>query len=183
MLIEKERGIVDYMDAVSGIFAQYSIEGIIIIIIMLGVATKFVGELIEWFYSKLRKYFNHQNEQDKAHSEITDGLGDIKDELKKLVSNSQEMNNRITRLEKQQKTTVDRLQENTRSYIIDKHHYFVYDVKAIDDLNLQSLERRYLYYKDAGGNSYIDGLMDEIRDLPKVNLQNERIVEAIHDIR
>ena len=86
-------------------------------------------------------------------------------------------------MEEQGAITTERLQENSRSYIIDKHHYFCYEVKAIDDLNLQSLERRYLYYKAAGGNSYIDGLMEEIRDLPKVNLQDKNVVEAIHHIQ
>lgn len=86
-------------------------------------------------------------------------------------------------LEEQGAITTERLQENSRSYIIDKHHYFCYDVKAIDDLNLQSLERRYLYYKAAGGNSYIEGLMEEIRDLPKVNLQDRHIIEAVQQIQ
>lgn len=170
------------MDAISGLFSQYSIESIILIIIILGVAIKFVGELIEWFYTKIRKYFNHQNAQDKAHSEITDGIDDIKEKLEKINETTESLDNRVKNLENQSQITVDRLQENTRSYIIDKHHYFFYEVGAIDDLNLQSLERRYLYYKNAGGNSYIDGLMDDIRELPKVNLQNEKIVKAIQHI-
>lgn len=168
------------LDAVSNIFAQYSIETIILTIIMLGVATKFIGELIEWFYNKLRKYFNHQNDQDKAHAEITDGLGEIKEQIASLVSNSNILNERVGNLETQAELTKDRLQENSKSYIIDKHHYFCYEVRAIDDLNLQSLERRYLYYKTAGGDSYIDGLMEEIRALPKVNLQNKSVLNALH---
>lgn len=31
------------------------------------------------------------------------------------------------------------------------------------------MERRYLYYKTAGGNSFVDNLMDEVRNLPKIN--------------
>jgi septation ring formation regulator EzrA len=150
---------------------------------MLGVATKFIGELIEWFYTKLRKYFNHQNDRDRAHSEITDGLSEIKDIVNQLKDSSEKLNERVTSLEKQATLTTERLQENSKSYIIDKHHYFFYQVGAIDDLNLQSLERRYLYYKSAGGDSYIDNLMEEIRELPKVNLQNQNIVSAIHSAR
>jgi hypothetical protein len=67
------------------------------------------------------------------------------------------------------KLVQERLQENTRSFLIDAHHKFCYEVKGIDDLNLQSLERRYLYYKSAGGNSFVDELMKEIRELPKIN--------------
>lgn len=63
----------------------------------------------------------------------------------------------------------ERLQENTRSYLIDAHHKFCYEMNAIDDLSLQAMERRYLYYKTAGGNSFVDNLMDEVRVLPRIN--------------
>lgn len=171
------------MDAMSNLFQQYSIESIILIIVMLGVAIKFVGELIEWFYNKTRKFFNKQNDKDKEHAEITDGISTVDEKVSQLLVSIGDLTNRVKVLEEQGALTTERLQENSRSYIIDKHHYFCYEVKAIDDLNLQSLERRYLYYKAAGGNSYIDGLMEEIRDLPKVNLQDKNVVEAIHHIQ
>lgn len=171
------------LDAFTELMTQYSIETIILIVIMLGVATKFVGELIEYFYGKLRKYFNHQNEKDKAHAEITDNLSEIKEQVNILVENLRVLDNRVRNLESQAEITTDRLQENSKSYIIDKHHYFIYQVGAIDDLNLQSLERRYLYYKSAGGDSYIDGLMEDIRELPKLNLQDNKVVNAIHHAR
>jgi hypothetical protein len=63
----------------------------------------------------------------------------------------------------------ERLQENARSDLIDAHHQFCYQYKQIDDLSLQSLERRYLYYKTAGGDTFIDHLMEEVRALPRVN--------------
>ena len=74
----------------------------------------------------------------------------------------------------------ERLQENTRSYLIDAHHKFCYEKRAIDDLSLQAMERRYLYYKTAGGNSFIDGLMDEVRNLPRINLYTG-IVDEDHN--
>lgn len=171
------------VDAFAELMTQYSIETLIVIIVSLAVATKCIGELIEWFYGKLRKYFNHQNEKDKAHAEITGDLIEIKEQVNKLVENSVTLNNRVSNLESQSRLTTERLQENSKSYIIDKHHYFIYQVGAIDDLNLQSLERRYLYYKSAGGDSYIDGLMEDIRELPKLNLQDNKVVNAIHHAR
>ena len=171
------------MDIVSNLFQQYSIESIILIIIALGIAIKFVGELIEWFYNKTRKFFNKQNDKDKENAKITDGISTVDKKVSQLLVNIGDLTNRVKVLEEQGAITTERLQENSRSYIIDKHHYFCYDVKAIDDLNLQSLERRYLYYKAAGGNSYIEGLMEEIRDLPKVNLQDRHIIEAVQQIQ
>ena len=75
------------------------------------------------------------------------------------------------------------MQENTRSYLIDAHHKFCYERKAIDELNLQSMERRYLYYKAAGGDSFIDGLMEEVRKLPRINLYTGVIENEIDDRR
>lgn len=162
------------MDALNNLFAQYSIEGIIIIIVALAVAIKFVGELIEYFYGRLRTYFNHQNARDKAHSEITDGLKEIKEHVNSLEENVDNINQEIIKLKNQTELASDRLQENAKCYIMDKHHYFCYEKKIIDDASLQSLERRFLFYKNAGGDSYIDGLMQEIRDLPRATIHNTK---------
>lgn len=62
----------------------------------------------------------------------------------------------------------ERLQESARSDLLDAHHKFCYEFKKIDDLSLQSIERRYLYYKTAGGDTFIDHLMEEVRQLPRV---------------
>jgi hypothetical protein len=67
------------------------------------------------------------------------------------------------------------MQENSRSFLIDAHHKFCYHYKKIDDLNLQSIERRYLYYKTAGGDTFIDHLMEEIRSLPRVTVFTDNI--------
>lgn len=163
------------VDSVTNLFQQYSIEGIIIIIVALAVATKFVGELIEYFYGKIRVYFNHQNARDKAHAEITEGLSDIKEELGEIKNDVDYLKGETKTLKSQTELTMDRLQESTKCYIMDKHHYFCYVAKEIDDASLQSLERRFLFYKTAGGDSYIDGLMQEIRDLPRVTAYKHQI--------
>jgi hypothetical protein len=61
------------------------------------------------------------------------------------------------------------LQESARSDLLDAHHKFCYEFKKIDDLSLQSIERRYLYYKTAGGDTFIDHLMEEVRELPRIS--------------
>jgi len=76
----------------------------------------------------------------------------------------------IKQLQATDSITLARLQDEARSQIIDKHHYFCYKIKAIDDLSLQSLERAYMYYTNAGGNTFIEGLMKELRQLPRAIL-------------
>lgn len=169
------------MDALTQLFSQYSVETLIILVITLAVAIKFVSELFSYFYSKFKTYFNYVSAKDARHNEIIEGIGVLKEEISNLQEIIHNQSKEIRSLQEHEQLSLERLQENSRSYIIDKHHHFCYEVRAIDDLNLQSLERRYLYYKAAGGNSFIDGLMEEIRELPKIDLSNPQLLEAIHN--
>lgn len=163
------------MEVLSNLFAQYSIESIILLLIALGLSIKLVGELWEYFYNKAKKYLNYQSEKDQKHNALLEGITSVKESIEKVQEKQQTLEQTVIGFDKQIQQLTERLQENTRSFIIDKHHYFVYQVKAIDDLNLQSLERHYLYYKLAGGDSFIDGLMEEIRALPRLNLQDGQV--------
>jgi predicted RNase H-like nuclease (RuvC/YqgF family) len=163
------------MEVLSNLFAQYSIESIILLLIALGLSIKLVGELWEYFYNKAKKYLNYQSEKDQRHNALLEGITSVKESIEEVQKKQRALEQTVTGFDKQIQQLTERLQENTRSFIIDKHHYFVYQVKAVDDLNLQSLERHYLYYKLAGGDSFIDGLMEEIRALPRLNLQNGQV--------
>lgn len=171
------------MNTIVDLFTQYSIETIILFIVILAFSLKALGELWEWFYTKFHKHFNFENQKDQDHKEILKGISEIKEQISAIQGDIGKLDTRVKSLEIQSELTCERLQENSRAYIIDKHHMYCYEIRAIDDLNLQSLERRYLYYKAAGGNSFIDGLMEEIRSLPRINPQDPRVINAINDER
>ena len=54
-----------------------------------------------------------------------------------------------------------------KSYITGEHHKFCYDLKEIDDFSLDCLQKRYRHYADEGGNSFIEGFMQDLRKLPR----------------
>lgn len=146
-------------------FEQYSPVEIFIFIIVILVGTKMLSSLFEWFYNKLNTYFSKKSEEEEE-------IDTLKKDYKDTIEELNDINKKLTFLKEQIKVLTDRLQENSKSYIIDKHHYFCYQIKAIDDFSLQSLELRYMYYKSEGGDSYIDGLMQEVRELPKIDIKN-----------
>ena len=78
----------------------------------------------------------------------------------------------ISSLKSQIGTLTERTQDSTRAYLIDKHHHFCYQIGGIDDMSLQDMERRFMYYKAAGGDTFIDGLMEEVRALPRLTLEH-----------
>lgn len=158
------------MELISSLFATYSIEAVIIFVIMILLSVKFTWELVEWFRDKIKYGFTKQQETE----EMTE---DFKAEFKKLNDRLDTVEERFNKIDKSNENTNRRLsfieerqQENTKSFLIDAHHKFCYQIKAIDDINLQSIERTYMYYKAAGGNSFIDQLMQEIRALPRTSI-------------
>ena len=159
-------GEIDFFNA---FFEQYSFAESFIFIVTILIGTKILASLFEWFYETLNKFFLNKTQKDEA-------IKDLKQEQKDIVSELKKINDRLSAIEEQIRILTNRLQENSKSYIIDKHHYFCHQIKAIDDFSLQSLEMRYMYYKAEGGDTYIDGLMQEIRELPKINIKD---LEAI----
>lgn len=169
------------MEAIQDLLANYSIESLILLLLVVGIALKFIIDLTSYFYNKLKGHFSKKHEQEHEKDEIFEMLNNIKKKVEENEQSIKKINEKLTTLEEQVDLVTERLQENTRSWIIDKHHYFCFEIGGIDDFNLQSLERRFLYYKAAGGNSYIDGLMEEIRNLPKITIAGirERINQKI----
>lgn len=156
---------------------NYSLPTLLLILFTFVFAAKAISEVIDYFKDKLKKYFRVEDEKEKNQREL-DLLQKSIDELKNSIDTRfDEINFKLDRQEQNIKQlqatdsiTLARLQDEARSQIIDKHHYFCYKIKAIDDLSLQSLERAYMYYTNAGGNTFIEGLMKELRQLPRAIL-------------
>ena len=66
---------------------------------------------------------------------------------------------------------IDSDKDDIRAWITDKYHYFM-KLKYIDDFTLDCLERRFKSYKQEGGNTYVDSMMEELRRLPRKNLSD-----------
>ena len=57
--------------------------------------------------------------------------------------------------------------EDIKSFITTQHHKFVYEQEWIDPYSMECLEKRFAIYEREHGNSFVLGLMNEIRALPK----------------
>ena len=165
------------MSEITKLLTQYSVAELILLIIIILFAAKALNEVCSYFYNKFKQHFGIINEKETWEEDISKGLKNILQEIEFL----KEQNNKTYKHQKEMDAAIalvqERLQENTRSYLIDAHHKFCYEIHAIDDLNLQAMERRYLYYKTAGGNSFIDNLMDDVRALPRINFYTRMIDE------
>ena len=157
------------MNEINFLFTHLSVEEVIILVVVLVLVIKSVWSAAEWIWAKIKEKLEIEDKQKTWATGLTDALTSLDKKIDSLESQNQKTHEEQESIKNSLNLIQERLQENTRSYLIDTHHRHCYQIQSIDDLTLQSMERRYLYYKTAGGNSFIDGLMEEVRALPRIN--------------
>ena len=148
---------------------SYSLSEILIFLIMFAIAFKSIITFWDWFAEKMRKWFGKQNKEEFAHKQIEDGISDIKKEVERIADIQSNSLKKLNNIENKVKLLSEADQADIKAWITERHHYFCYERKWIDDYNLDCIEKRYYYYKLEGGNSFVADLMEEIRALPKVD--------------
>lgn len=144
------------------LFTSYTIGEIILFLIILAIAIKNLVEFIDWSKKRTKQAVEKDDRPQKLERITQDHdkqLQQIQKELDSL------------------KHSIDLLIESDRDdikhSITKDHHYFCYKLGSIDDYSLDCIERKYTHYREQGGNSFIEQLMQDLRDLPrKMDTQN-----------
>lgn len=168
------------MEPITALLSQMSIESIILFVVGILVAAKALSEVVDWAYMRLKKYFNVKTKRDENQEEIIERLD-------RIEKRSIERDKKVDSINTEIGLIKTRLQDSTRSYIIDKYHYYVQELGVIDEAALQDIERRYLYYKEGGGDSFIELRMEELRQLPvitpeQLSLAQKRTLNNVRSI-
>lgn len=144
------------------LLSTYSVGEILIFIVLLALAFKGVVDFYDWAKKKIR---GHVDDINKTESE--------KDTIKENIDE-------LFKMQKAQKESIDKLtdsvnlllqsdKDDIKAWITEKHHYYCYQLKYIDDFSLDCIEKRYAHYKKEGGNSFVEDLMRDLRSLKKVS--------------
>ena len=144
------------MNELIQLFSQFNLGQILIIIVLLGLSAKGVITFFDWVKARLYKLSNKQLKSKKANEQIKNQEETINN-LKKDVE----------KIQKSIDTLIESDKENIKAWITEKHHYYCYEKKYIDDYTLDCLEKRFTRYEEEGGNSFVHNLMNDLRDLPR----------------
>ena len=169
---------------------KYSITDIIIFLVFLALAAKELITFIEWSKSKIREA-GLEATMDKREEEKLDGYDEaIRKNNSRIVNLEKELESlseEVTKLKKdfnehldetkeikdslsKLNTNISLLLESNRDIIkttlTEKHHYYCYNKKWIDDYSLECCEKLFQHYKQEGGNSFIEHFMEDLRSLP-----------------
>lgn len=180
------------MKELSDLLTTYSVAEIFLFVIALAAAIKGVVTFWDWGYERLKKKFRKDIEDEDFESKVMSKFEGIATQIDSIRISHQDDKNEIVSqiknvtiqhtLDKQEligeiqktKETMEVLlasdKDDIKSWITEKHHYFCYEKKVIDDYSLDCIEKRYQHYVDEGGNSYVATLMKDIRALPKVSM-------------
>lgn len=162
------------MNELNNLFSRYSLQEVIVLIITLLIVAESLWKTIDFFYNKHQVHLGKKTDAREFEKGVIASLDKINDKIDELNEQNKQTHLQQEQVEQKLALVQERMQENARSLLIDSHHRFCYQYQKIDDLNLQSIERHYLYYKTAGGDTFIDHLMEEIRSLPRVNYFTEQ---------
>ena len=143
---------------------NYSIQSILIFIVLLALAIKGCVSYIEWIKGKVDSKIKNKMDKEKEDSELKQDIEDLKKSQQEVIGKLDDLTRTVGVL-------VDSDKDDIKAYITREHHYFCYQIGYIDDYNLDCIERRYSHYKEEGGNSFVADLMGEIRALPKKTIE------------
>lgn len=152
---------------------MYSVTEILIFVVVLALAIKEVISFFDWASERLNKIFDKENKQKTDKQEIELQLREDKEALKELKQHQKETWEAISAMSKKVDMLIDSDKDDIKSYLTREHHYFCYQQGWIDDYSLECCEKRFSHYQEEGGNSFIEGFMNELRQLPKQKIEEK----------
>lgn len=144
------------------LLSTYSVGEILIFIVILALAFKGVVDFYDWAKKKIQGVIDTHTEEENKQSTIKDNI----DELFKMQKAQKES---IDKLTESVNLLIQSDKDDIKAWITEKHHYYCYQLKYIDDFSLDCIEKRYAHYKKEGGNSFVEDLMRDLRSLKKVS--------------
>lgn len=161
------------MGAILDLLENYSITSILTFSIMLALAVKGFVDFFDWAKARIRKSVDEKNNEENREQTIEVKIQDLEQHQKDIYERLDNLCGSIQLL-------LDSDRDDIKSWITEKHHYYCYEKKHIDDFALECVEKRYKHYKDEGGNSFIDQMMQDIRSLPRV-LKSEKMKQKYNN--
>lgn len=149
------------------LLSQYTIPQIILFIAALIFIIKGVQDTIDFFKNKYNQKFNKDYDAKTKEIRLEEFYEMAGEQHKEVMMEMEKVSESVDHLSQR----IDRLTESDmhdiKQFIVREYHYFVEQKKWIDDYSLDTILLRYADYKQEGGNSYIEMLIDEIKKLPK----------------
>ena len=146
------------------LLARFELTDIIIMLTLLIVGAEKLIKAIDWLRARFRKSYDEEN----TLKEEVEDLNKFYEEKKVVDEGFAKTNERIDKICDLVDMLVESDKESIKAYITERHHFFVQERKWIDYHSMDCLERRFSIYEREHGNSFVEDLMNDLRQLPKM---------------
>ena len=146
------------------LLARFELTDIIIMLTMLIVGAEKLIKAIDWLRARFRKSYDEEN----TLKEEVEDLNKFYEEKKVVDEGFAKVNERIDKICDLVDMLVESDKESIKAYITERHHFFVQERKWIDYHSMDCLERIFAIYEREHGNSFVEDLMNDLRQLPKM---------------
>ena len=148
------------------LLAKYSLSEIVAFLVTFALAIKGVISFYDWATERLKKTFSKETQRDKEKEVLEERLVYGADKMRALDKQQKQTNEQLKVIHKQLEMLISSDKDDIKTDLTKDHHYFCYKKKWIDDYSLDCMQRRFERYVEEGGNSFIEKLMDEVKELP-----------------
>ena len=135
------------------LLSTYSGTQIILFLFIVAIAIKETIDLVEYFKGKIRKRVVGVVSEESSLEELSKSI-------KNLQQSLENTNQKVDIL-----VASDR--DDIKSWIVHEWRRFLVHPEELDEFEMDCLEKRYSHYKEEGGNTYIDTIMDDLRAIYK----------------
>lgn len=138
---------------------QFDIKTILIVLLLTFFAIIEIMRGIDYLRKKSKTKQTEEQNEEKRIADLETLEKNNENTIRQVQTDVEEIKQNVNLL-------IDSDKDDIRAWITNQYHHFV-DLQYIDDFTLDCLERRFRSYKKEGGNTYIDGMMEELRRLPR----------------
>ena len=149
------------------LFTMYSLSEIVTFLVTFALAIKGLVSFLDWAVERIKKVFKKQDKKNREKEILEERLLLGNEKMRAIEKEQEETKEFLKEMSKKVDLLIESDKDNIKSFITKEHHFFCYENKWIDDYSLDCIERRFSHYKDEGGNSFVEELMEELRALPK----------------
>ena len=155
------------------LLTQYSLTDILVFLFVLITAIKTTMVSVEWLWERLSKIFKKQQKDIKNEEDFTKHVQESEKKIKELYELHEKTEQNLNKIIDSIQLLINSDKDDIKAWITEKHHYYCYEKRHIDDYSLDCIEKRYTHYRNEGGNSFVEDLMRDIRRLPKTSSLNK----------
>lgn len=149
------------------LFETYTVGEIISFVVTFALATKGLVTFWDWAVDRIKRSFHKENQKEKEMQTLEEKIERNEQKIMEVSEKQLENKEALDKVAKSVDLLIQSDKDSIKSYITKEHHYYCYKQKWIDDYTLDCIEKRYSHYREEGGNSFIEDLMEELRELPK----------------